>query len=129
MPLLVRRHGINRKTYLSLLPNPRVSYCKHNLLTHSSQIGFYYLALAMVTTIFCICSLRTNVVFFSALFTLIFAFGSAAGAFWNIALGNADLGKRLTIVSLPTFNTLTESSYFQYINGEPWGKADKPHPY
>jgi hypothetical protein len=63
----------------------------------------------MVTTIFCICSLRTNVVFFSALFTLIFAFGSAAGAFWNIALGNADLGKKLTIVSLPTSNTLTES--------------------
>lgn len=54
----------------------------------------------MVTTIFTICSLRTNVVFFSALFTLIFAFGSAAGAFWNLALGNADLGGKLTIVSL-----------------------------
>jgi len=53
----------------------------------------------MITTIFTICSLRTNIVFFSALFTLIFAFGCAAGAFWNLALGHAELGKKLTIVS------------------------------
>jgi hypothetical protein len=53
----------------------------------------------MVTTIFTVCSLRTNIVFFSALFTLIFSFACAAGAFWNLALGNIHAGERLTIVS------------------------------
>jgi uncharacterized protein len=62
--------------------------------------GFYYLALTMITIIFTICALRTNVVFVSALFTLIFAFGSATGAFWHLALGNDDLGKKLTVVSI-----------------------------
>ncbi len=49
----------------------------------------------MVTTIFTVCALRTNIVFFSALFTLIFAFGCGTGAFWNLAPG-----ERLTVVCL-----------------------------
>ncbi|OAL34004.1 hypothetical protein AYO20_06652 [Fonsecaea nubica] len=64
-----------------------------------ATVGFYYVSLAMITTIFAICALRTNVVFFSALFTLIFAFGCAAGAFWHLALGNADTGNKLTIAA------------------------------
>ena len=92
--------GTSSQSQPKKVPIALASFCQHNVLIRSSKIGFYYLALAMVTTIFCVCSLRTNIVFFSALFTLIFAFGSAAGAFWNIALGNADLGKKLTIVSL-----------------------------
>ena len=52
----------------------------------------------MVTTIFTVCALRTNVVFFCALFTLIFAFGCGTGAFWNLALGNVHAGERLTVV-------------------------------
>ena len=71
------------------------------MLTAIISIGFYYIALAMVTTIFCICALRTNVVLFSALFTLIFAFGCAAGGFWNFAQGNVVTGEKLTVVSLP----------------------------
>jgi len=67
--------------------------------SYYATVGFYYVALAMVTTIFTICSLRTNIVFFSALFTLIFAFGCAAGAFWNLALGNVHAGERLTIAA------------------------------
>jgi len=66
-----------------------------------ATFGFYYLSLAMLTVIFAICSLRTNIVFFSALTTLIFAFGCAAGAFWNLALGNIESGEKLTIVSAP----------------------------
>ncbi|KIW83886.1 hypothetical protein Z517_03132 [Fonsecaea pedrosoi CBS 271.37] len=64
-----------------------------------ATVGFYYVSLAMITTIFAICALRTNIVFFSALFTLIFAFGCAAGAFWHLALGNADTGNKLTIAA------------------------------
>lgn len=48
---------------------------------------------------FTICALRTNIVLFSALFTLIFAFACAAGAFWNLAEGNLESGQKLTVVS------------------------------
>ncbi|KAK4935550.1 hypothetical protein LTR10_023413 [Elasticomyces elasticus] len=65
----------------------------------NEETGFYYLTLAMVTTVFTVCSLRTNIVFFSALFTLIFAFACAAGAFWNLALGNVHAGERLTVAA------------------------------
>ncbi|KAK5277083.1 hypothetical protein LTR55_012549, partial [Exophiala xenobiotica] len=51
----------------------------------------------MLTTIFTLCALRTNIVFFCALFTLIFAFGCGTGAFWNLALGNVHAGERLTV--------------------------------
>ncbi|KAK5259665.1 hypothetical protein LTR40_005533 [Exophiala xenobiotica] len=53
----------------------------------------------MVTTLFTVCALRTNIVFFCALFTLIFAFGCATGAFWNLALGNVQAGEKLTIAA------------------------------
>ncbi|KAK5202431.1 hypothetical protein LTR72_012602, partial [Exophiala xenobiotica] len=53
----------------------------------------------MLTTIFTVCALRTNVVFFCALFTLIFAFGCGTGAFWNLALGNLHAGERLTVAA------------------------------
>lgn len=55
----------------------------------------------MLTCIFTICALRTNIVLFSALFTLIFAFACAAGAFWNLAEGNTETGEKLTVVSAP----------------------------
>ncbi|KAK5401622.1 hypothetical protein LTR23_010908, partial [Exophiala sp. CCFEE 6169] len=44
-----------------------------------------------------VCALRTNIVFFSTLFTLIFFFACGAGAFWNLALGNVHAGQRLTV--------------------------------
>lgn len=60
--------------------------------------AFYYLSLAILTAMFAVCALRTNLVFFSALFTLIFAFACGAGAFWNLAEGNDVAGARLTVV-------------------------------
>lgn len=48
---------------------------------------------------FAFCALRTNVVFFSALFTLIFAFATGAGAFWNLAEGNDAMGAKLSVAS------------------------------
>lgn len=56
----------------------------------------------MVSLIFMICSLRTNVVLFSALLFLVIAFGSIAGAYFNLALGNDALGGRLLVVSTDT---------------------------
>ena len=73
-----------------------------------ATFGFYYLSLAMLTVIFAVCSLRTNIVFFSALTTLVFAFGCAAGAFWNLALGNVESGQKLTVVSIACCNSRIE---------------------
>ena len=66
---------------------------------YNATIGFYYLSLAMLSTIFMICSLRINIVFFSALFLLVFAFGTSAGAVWNVTLGNEALAERLLVTS------------------------------
>jgi hypothetical protein len=74
----------------------------------------------MITTIYTVCALRTNIVFFSALFTLIFAFGCATGAFWNLALGNAALGGKLTIVS----GWSTPSSRYPYISPASMGSSE-----
>jgi hypothetical protein len=56
------------------------------------------MSLAVLTVIFAICALRTNIVFVSALVTLVFAFCCGAGAFWSFAEGNIDKGKSLTVV-------------------------------
>jgi uncharacterized protein len=42
-------------------------------------------------------SLRTNVVFFSALLLLVIAFSTLAGTYFHLALGNAALAGRLQI--------------------------------
>lgn len=44
-----------------------------------------------------ICSLRTNVVLFSALLFLVIAFGTLAGTYFHLALGNVALAGRLQI--------------------------------
>lgn len=65
-----------------------------------TMAGFYYLSLALLTLIFTVCALRTNIVFFCALFTLVFSFACGAGAFWNLALGNVHAGEKLTVVCI-----------------------------
>ncbi|KPI36018.1 Protein alcS [Cyphellophora attinorum] len=64
-----------------------------------ATFGFYYMSLAVLTVIFTICSLRTNIVFVSALTTLIVAFCCGAGAFWNLAEGNVEIGGKLVVAS------------------------------
>ena len=42
--------------------------------------------LGLICFVFLICSLRTNVVFFTIFFTLVCGFGCLAGAYFNLAL-------------------------------------------
>jgi succinate-acetate transporter protein len=63
-------------------------------------VGFYYLSLAVLTMIFAICALRTNVVFVCALVTLVGAFSCAGGAYFNFALGNLEFGGKLVVVGI-----------------------------
>lgn len=61
--------------------------------------GFYYVCLCMITTVYTICALRTNLVLFSALLLLVVTFGLFAGSYFENALGNTDLGGSLGKVS------------------------------
>lgn len=59
--------------------------------------AFYLVFLALVSFIFMVCSLRTNVVLFSALLFLVIAFSTLAGTYFHLALGNVALAGRLQI--------------------------------
>lgn len=63
--------------------------------------AFYYVFLALLTFIYLICSIRTNLCLFTALFLLVITFGLTAGSFFQLANGAEELGERLQVVSLP----------------------------
>lgn len=54
--------------------------------------------MAMLCFVYLICSLRTNICFFMIFFTLVIAFCSLAGSFWQANNGNVALSGRLQIV-------------------------------
>ena len=62
-----------------------------------NAFSFFLLWMGVLCFIYLICSLRTNIVFVIIFFTLVLAFGCLAGAFWNIAEGNAMIGMRCVI--------------------------------
>lgn len=57
--------------------------------------GFYYVTLALLTFVYMICSLRTNICLFLALFLLVITFGLFAGTYFQTALGNLVLAAKL----------------------------------
>lgn len=62
-----------------------------------ATIAFYLVFMALLSFILMVCSLRTNVVLFSALLFLVIAFGSLAGTCFQLALGNEALAGTLQI--------------------------------
>ena len=58
-------------------------------------IGFYYVTLALITFVYTICALRTNVCLFLALFLLVITFGLFSGIYFQMALGNLVLAAKL----------------------------------
>ena len=59
------------------------------------------LVMGLLCFIYLIASLRTNIVFVIIFATLVPGFGLLAGAYWQLAAGNATLGGNLVIVSDP----------------------------
>lgn len=57
--------------------------------------GFYYVTLALITFVYTICALRTNVCLFLALFLLVITFGLFSGIYFQMALGNLVLAAKL----------------------------------
>ncbi|OJJ36201.1 hypothetical protein ASPWEDRAFT_156679 [Aspergillus wentii DTO 134E9] len=64
---------------------------------YSATLGYYYVTLAIVTFIYMICSIRTNICLFSALFLLVIAFSLFAGSEFTLALGKEALAHKLQI--------------------------------
>jgi succinate-acetate transporter protein len=57
--------------------------------------------------IYLICSVRTNIVFVVIFASLVVAFGLLTGAYWNIALGNAEFAGKLIVVSSSQLTAVT----------------------
>ncbi|GES66280.1 plasma membrane ammonium transporter [Aspergillus terreus] len=64
----------------------------------AATTGFYYVMLTVLTFVYLICSVRTNICLFAALLLLVITFGCTAGSFFQLALGNEELGARLQVV-------------------------------
>ena len=58
--------------------------------------------MGVLCLVYLICALRTNIVFLVIFATLVLAFGFLAGAYWQLAQGNAVLGGKLVVVCQST---------------------------
>ena len=59
----------------------------------TSTPAFFFIAMGIMCFVYLICSLRTNMVFF----TLVLAFGCLAGAYFQLNNGNVALAGRLQV--------------------------------
>ncbi|CEL03788.1 Putative GPR1/FUN34/YaaH-class plasma membrane protein [Aspergillus calidoustus] len=65
--------------------------------SYAASVAFYYVFLALLTFIYLICSIRTNICLFTALFLLVITFALTAGSFFQLANGEAELAHRLQV--------------------------------
>ncbi|KAL2833592.1 GPR1/FUN34/yaaH family-domain-containing protein [Aspergillus pseudoustus] len=65
--------------------------------SYAASVAFYYVFLALLTFIYLICSIRTNICLFTALFLLVITFSLTAGSFFQLANGEAELAHRLQV--------------------------------
>ncbi|KAF7586603.1 hypothetical protein BBP40_008630 [Aspergillus hancockii] len=63
--------------------------------SYNATVAYYYVSLTILTFVYTICSIRTNVCLFTALFLLVIAFALFAGTHFQLALGHAALAARL----------------------------------
>lgn len=87
--------------YASYAPADAVSAAEGLATTgFNASFGFWLLFMGVLTFVFLICSLRTNVVFVTIFFSLMFCFFMLTAAFWALAadiVGNATLANRLIV--------------------------------
>ena len=73
------------------------------------SIAFWLLFMGVLSFIFFLCALRTNIVFVMIFFSLTFCFLLITAAFWALAedfTGNAVLAQKLLKVSPPSLPTV-----------------------
>lgn len=60
-----------------------------------SSFAFFLMGFAILTFIFCIAAIRTNILYLVLMVLLVPTFSTLAASFWAYAEGNADLGLKL----------------------------------
>ncbi|CAI7667347.1 unnamed protein product [Penicillium pancosmium] len=66
---------------------------------YNATVGLYYVILSVLTFVYLICSIRTNICLFSALFLLVITFALTAATFFQVALGNAENAAKLQLAA------------------------------
>ncbi|KAF8249184.1 GPR1/FUN34/YaaH-class plasma membrane protein [Wilcoxina mikolae CBS 423.85] len=64
-----------------------------------NTFAFYFFFVGILSLIFLICSVRTNIVFFGIFLGLVIVFQLLAGTYWQVGNGNAALAGRLQIAA------------------------------
>ncbi|KAL4954124.1 GPR1/FUN34/yaaH family-domain-containing protein [Aspergillus filifer] len=64
---------------------------------YAATIAYYYLFLGLLTFLYLICSIRTNLCLFSALFLLVITFALIAASFFQKANGAVELAEKLQV--------------------------------
>lgn len=67
--------------------------------TFHATYAFYLLFMGLMSFIYLVCALRTNLIFILVFFGLMMCFVLDTGAYWHLAAGNGDLGTKLQIAS------------------------------
>ncbi|KAL4862133.1 hypothetical protein BDV12DRAFT_203351 [Aspergillus spectabilis] len=67
--------------------------------SYAASTGFYYISLALLTFIYLLCSIRTNICLFTALFLLVITFSLIGGSYFQLANGAEELAERLLVVA------------------------------
>ena len=80
-----------------------------------ASYGFYALAMAILSFVFLLCSLRTNAVFVLVFLGATIGFGLASGAFWQLALANLSLGSTLLVGAGGAFFGATMAGWYMFL--------------
>ncbi|MCJ1250300.1 hypothetical protein MMC30_007526 [Trapelia coarctata] len=83
--------------YAAYSPDPTKPYLGATEPAFFASFAYFLLFMGLLCFIYLIASLRTNIVFVIIFATLVPAFGLLAGAYWQLAQGNATLGGNLVI--------------------------------
>ncbi|KAH8690600.1 GPR1/FUN34/yaaH family-domain-containing protein [Talaromyces proteolyticus] len=60
-----------------------------------SSYAFFFVFMALLSLIFLVCGIRTNIMFEVVFMTLVLGFTCLAGAYWQLANGNADIATKV----------------------------------
>lgn len=62
-------------------------------------IGFFLLFMGLMSFIYLVCALRTNLVFVAIFLGLLLTFVVLTGAYWQLALGHVEMAQRLQVAA------------------------------
>ncbi|KAL9131549.1 MAG: hypothetical protein Q9217_000563 [Psora testacea] len=67
--------------------------------TFHASFGFFLLFMGLMSLIYLVCALRTNLVFVAIFFGLLMTFVVLTGSYWHLALGNDDMAQKLQVAA------------------------------